>query len=74
MDTKIVNIDKYRKCLSMVMLMCIKGHIWAKFVAKFMKKLNNTEAGMKKSIAYKKVVSSNYIHRYCVYYTVHFTL
>ena len=70
MDTKIVNIDKYRKCLSMVMLMCIKEDTWAKFVAK----LNNTEAGMKKSVAYKKGVPSNYIHRYCVYYTVHFTL
>ena len=51
MDTKIVNIDKYRKCLSMVMLMCIKEDTWAKFVAK----LNNTEAGMKKSVAYKRV-------------------
>ena len=54
--------------------LCVLRDTSGQFVAKFMKKLNNTEAGMKKSIAYKKVVSSNYIHRYCVYYTVHFTL
>ena len=39
-----------------------------------MKKLSNTEAGMKKGIAYKKGVYSNYIHRYCVYYTVQLAL
>ena len=39
-----------------------------------MKKISSTETGMKKSVAYKKGVYSNYIHRYCVYYTVQLTL
>ena len=39
-----------------------------------MKKLSNAEAGMKKSVAYRKGMYSNYIHRYCVYYAVQLTL
>ena len=50
----------------MMMLICIKqhhshksvsydyGNTQATFEAQFMKKLSNTEAGLKKSVAYKK--------------------
>ena len=50
--------SKYRNCLIMTMLICVKQHlsiIWSlKF--EFMKKLSNTEAELKKSVAYKKRV------------------
>ena len=53
----------------MMMLMCIKQHLET-FAVQVMKKFSNTEAGLKKNVAYKKDVYSNYIHRHCVYYTV----
>ena len=59
--------SKYRKCLSMIMLICIKQHLSN---IHFMKKLSSTLAGLKTSLAYKKSVCSNYIHRYCAHYTV----
>ena len=61
--------SKYSKCLGMMMLICIKQHLET-FAAQFMKKFSNTEAGLKKNVACKKDVYSNYIHRHCVYYTV----
>ena len=38
----------------MMMLICIKQQL-SNIEAQFMKKLSNTEAGLKKSVAYKKV-------------------
>ena len=43
MDTNIVN---------MMMVICIKQHLKATFEVQFMKKLDNTEAELKKSVAY----------------------
>ena len=47
---------KYRKhkCLSMMMLICIKQHL-SKFEAQFMKKLSNNEVELKKALLIKKV-------------------
>ena len=45
--------SEYKKCLSMMMLVCIKQRLRA-FEAQFMQKLSNTEAELKKSVAYKK--------------------
>ena len=42
--------SKYRKCLSMTMLICIMQPL-SKFVAQFRNKLSSTEAGLKKSFA-----------------------
>ena len=39
-----------------------------------MEKLSNTEAELKKIVAYKKDVHSIYIHKYCAYYTAQLTL
>ena len=44
---------KYKMCLSMMMVICI-SNAKATFEAQYMKKLSNTEAEMKKSVAYKK--------------------
>ena len=47
--------SKYKKCLSMMMLLCIKenlSNIWSWIY----EKVKNTEAELKKSIAYKKKV------------------
>ena len=55
MDRNIVIIN----CLRMMMLILIKQHpsnTQATFEAQFMKKLSNTEAGLKKNVAYKKSV------------------
>ena len=38
------------------MLICIKQHLSNVFEAQFMKKLSNTEAGLKKCVAYKERV------------------
>ena len=43
---------KYKKCLNMMMLMYVE-YIYT-LEAQFMRKLNNTEAELKKSVAYKK--------------------
>ena len=43
---------KYKKCLTMMMLTYIKKQ--ATFEVQFMKKLSNTGAELKRSIAYKK--------------------
>ena len=54
-DRNIVIIN----CLRMMMLILIKQHpsnTQATFEAQFMKKLCNTEAGLKKNVAYKKSV------------------
>ena len=51
--------SKYKKCLSMMMLICIKqhlSHIWGSF----MKTLSNTDAAWKKSVAYKKMACNLY--------------
>ena len=45
--------SKYKKCLTMVMLVCIKQHL-SNIEAQFMVKLSNTEAELKKSVVYKK--------------------
>ena len=45
--------SKYKKCLNMMMLICIKQHI-SNIWSSIHEKLNNTEAGLKKGIAYKK--------------------
>ena len=42
----------------MVILICIKQHL-SNIKAEFMEKLSNTEAELKKSIAYKKACSNN---------------
>ena len=44
--------SKYKKSLSITMLLCIKQHLF-----QFIKKLGNTEAELKKRVAYKKVCS-----------------
>ena len=44
---------KYKICLSIMMVICIKQHL-SNFEAQFMTKLNNTEAELKNSVAYKK--------------------
>ena len=46
---------KYKKCLSMMMLICIKQHL-ATFEAQFLKMLSSAEAELKKNFAYKKYV------------------
>ena len=51
MDTNILNIKS--RYLSMMVLICIKKHL-SKFEAQFIKKLSNTEAEVKKNVAYKK--------------------
>ena len=43
--------SKYKKCLIMMMLICIKQ---STFEAQFMKQLSSTEGELKKSVAYKK--------------------
>ena len=43
--------SKYKKCLRMMILFVIRN-TWATFEAQFMKNLSNTEARMKKSVAY----------------------
>ena len=48
---------KYKKRLTMMMLICIKQH-QATFEAQFMKKLSKSEAGLEKSVAYKKACST----------------
>ena len=47
--------SKYKKCFSMIMLICVKRHL-----SSIMKKLSNTEAELKKSVAYKKSVCLSY--------------
>ena len=43
--------SKYKKCLGM-MILFVLSNTWATFEAQFMKNLSNTEARMKKSVAY----------------------
>ena len=50
MDTSILNI----KCPLISWLLYVLSSIYATFKAQFMKKLNNTEAELKKSNDYKK--------------------
>ena len=45
--------SKYKKCLSMMMLICIKQHL-SNIWSSIHEKLSNTEAELKKSVAYKK--------------------
>ena len=47
--------SKYKRCLSMMMLLCIKQHL-SNFEADFTKKLSNTKAELRKSVAYKRSV------------------
>ena len=44
---------KYKMCCSIMMVICIKQYL-SLFEAQFIKKLSNTEAEFKKSVAYKK--------------------
>ena len=48
--------SKYKKCLTMMMLIYIKQHQSNIFQVQFKKKLSKTEAELKKSVAYKKNV------------------
>ena len=48
---------KYKKSLTMVMLICIKKQ--ATFEVQFLKKLSNTEAEFKRSVAY--IIRSVYL-------------
>ena len=52
MDTNIVNIKR----VSVWWCLYVLSKIWATSEAQFMKKLNNTEGKVKKSVAYKKSV------------------
>ena len=45
--------SKYKKCLIITMLICVKQHLTT-FEAQLMKMSSNTEAELKKSVAYKK--------------------
>ena len=45
--------SKYKKYLTMMMLICIKQHL-SNIWSSFHEKLSNTEAELKKSVAYKK--------------------
>ena len=47
--------SKYKKCLRVMMLICIKEHL-APFEAQFMRKLSHSEAKLKKSVPYKESV------------------
>ena len=53
--------SKYKKCLGMKMLTCIKQHL-SNVWSPIHEKLNNTAAELKKSVAYKK---SLYISKIC---------
>ena len=44
---------KYKKCLDKIVLICIKQPL-KPFETPFVKKLSNTEAELKKGVAYKK--------------------
>ena len=59
---------KYRKFLNMMMLICIKQHL-SNICTSIHEKVKQHGGWVKKSVAYKNGVYSNYIHRYCVYYT-----
>ena len=41
-------------CFSIMMVICVLSNIQATFEAQFMKKLSNTGAELKKSVAYRK--------------------
>ena len=47
---------KCKKCLSMMMRIYVLSNTQATYEAQFMKKLSNTEAELKRSVAYKKSV------------------
>ena len=50
--------SKYKKCLTMMMLLCVKQHlsnIWSSFLQK---KISNTEAELKKALLIKKAFIS----------------
>ena len=49
----------------MMMLICI-SNTQVKFEAQFMKMLSNTEAELKKSVAYEKKVCDRFLSRICV--------
>ena len=48
--------SKYKKCLSMMMLLCIKQHLSNIFSSIFSSKLSNIKPELKKTVAYKKSV------------------
>ena len=58
---------KYKMCLNIMMVICIKQHL-SKFEAQFLKKISNTEVELKKSVAYEKACISGTkkvsIHRF----------
>ena len=59
MDTNVVNI----KTVSLRWCLYVLGNSRATYEAKFMKKLSNTEAELKKTIAYKKVCITNFLFK-----------
>ena len=59
MDTNVVNI----KTVSLRWCLYVLGNSRATYEAKFMKKLSNTKAELKKTIAYKKVCITNFLFK-----------
>ena len=59
MDTNTINI----RSGSLWCCLCVLSNTYAAFEAYFMKKLDNTEADLKKCIAYKKSVKSRQIRK-----------
>ena len=51
----------YNKCLTMILLTCIKQR-QTTFEAQFMKKFSNTEAELKKSMELKMKIKKNHTH------------
>ena len=62
--------SKYKTCHSMMMLLCIKQH-QAPFEAQFMRMLCNTEAELKKTVAYKKRLYLYQIFRIDTFKSLH---
>ena len=58
--------SKYKKCLSMMMLICIKQHL-SNIWSSVHEKLSNTEAELKKNVAYKKKRVTSWDNgQYCI--------
>ena len=54
--------SKYKKRISMMMLICIKQHL-SNICGSIHEKLSNTEADWKKSVAYKNIVYLYFLDR-----------
>ena len=64
MDNNIVNL----KSVSVSWCLYVLSNIQETFEVEFMKKLSNTEAEMKKSVAYKKVCSSGTVFTFLAFF------